>query len=88
MKKCLLLILAFVLMTSANTSYMLFLPCMLFSIFILLYVLYDTLIKRTYKHFNDIGIMTNKEREEKKNEDIKKFSNKDIQNEFIRRFQK
>ena len=88
MKKCMLLIIAFVLMTSTNTNYILFLPCMLFSIFILLYVLYDTLIKRTYKHFSDIGIMTTQEKEEKKNSDLKNFSDKEIQNEFIRRFQK
>lgn len=83
-----LLIVAFVLMTSAHTSYILFLPCMLISIFILLYVLYDTLIKRTYKHFNDIGIMTNKEREEEHNQALSNFTDKEIQSEFIRRFKK
>ena len=88
MKKCILLILAFVLMTSANASYILFLPCMLFSIFILLYVLYDTLIKRTYKHFNEIGILTNKEREEERNKDIKNFTDKEIKQEFLERFSK
>lgn len=88
MKKCILLIIAFVLMTSANTNYQLFLPCMLLSVFILLYVLYDTLIKRTYKHFSDIGIMTTEGREEKKNSDLKNFSDKEIQNEFLRRLEK
>ena len=88
MKKCVLLILSFVLMTSANTSYILFLPCMLFSIFILLYILYDALIKRTYKHFDNLGIMTTQENEDKKNSDLKNYSDKEIQNEFIRRFEK
>lgn len=88
MKKCILLILAFVLMTSASINYRIFLPCMLLSIFILLYVLYDVLIKRTYKHFSNIGIMTTEEREEKKNSALENFSDKEIQNEFIRRFQK
>lgn len=88
MKKCILLIIAFVLMTSASANYQLFLPCMLFSIFILLYVLYDALIKHTYKHFSDIGIMTTEAREEKKNSDLKNFSDKEIQNEFLRRFSK
>ena len=88
MKKCILLIIAFVLMTSANTSYEMFLPCMLFAIFILLYLLYDVLLKCTYKYFNNIGIMTNIEREEKHNKDIKNYSDKEIQNEFIRRFEK
>lgn len=88
MKKCILLILAFVLMISASTSYQMFLPCILFSIFILLYVLYDILMKRTYKHFTDIGIMSNVEREQEKNKALENFSDKDIQNEFLRRFQK
>ena len=88
MKKCLLLILAFVLMTSASASYKMFLPCMLFSIFILLYLLYDILMKRTYKHFNNLGIMTNEEREKEKNKALENISDKEIQNEFIRRFQK
>lgn len=88
MKKCILLIIAFVLMTSASASYKLLMPCMLLAIFILLYVLYDTLIKRTYKHFNDLGIMTSREREEKKNSALENFSDKEIQNEFIRRFEK
>lgn len=88
MKKCILLIIAFVLMTSANTSYQLFLPCMLLSIFILLYELYDVLIKRTYKHFSDIGIMTNEERENEKNKSLENFSDKEIQNEFLRRLGK
>lgn len=88
MKKCLLLILAFVLMTSASASYKMFLPCMLLSIFILLYVLYDVLIKRTYKHFSDIGIMTTEEIEEKKNSALENFSDKEIQNEFLKRLEK
>lgn len=88
MKKCILLIIAFVLMTSASANYQLFLPCMLLSAFILLYVLYDTLIKRTYKHFTDIGIMTTQEKEEKKNKALENFTDKEIQNEFIRRFEK
>lgn len=88
MKKCILLIIAFVLMTSASANYQLFLPGMLFSIFILLYVLYDVLIKRTYKHFSDIGIMTTEAREEKKNSALENFTDKEIQNEFVRRFQK
>lgn len=88
MRKCILLIIAFVLMTSASASYKVFLPCMLISIFILLYVLYDVLIKRTYKHFSDIGIMTTEEKEEKKNKALENFTDKEIQNEFIRRFQK
>ena len=88
MKKCILLILAFVLMTSANASYKVFLPCMLISIFILLYVLYDVLIKRTYKHFSDIGIMTTQEKEDKKNKALENFTDKEIQNEFIKRFEK
>ena len=75
-------------MTSASANYQLFLPCMLVSVFILLYVLYDILIKRTYKHFSDIGIMTTEEREEKKNSALENFSDKEIQNEFIRRFGK
>ena len=33
MKKCILLIIAFVIMTSASTSYKTFLPCMLISFF-------------------------------------------------------
>lgn len=88
MRKCILLIIAFVLMTSATTNYQLFLPCMLISVFMLLYVLYDVLIKRTYKHFSDIGIMTTEAREEKKNSALENFSDKEIQNEFIRRFEK
>lgn len=88
MKKCILLIIAFVLMTSANTNYQLFLPGMLFSIFILLYVLYDALIKRTYKDFSEIGIMTTQEKEEKKNKALENFTDKEIQNEFLRRFSK
>lgn len=88
MRKCILLIIAFVLMTSASANYKVFLPCMLISIFILLYLLYDVLIKRTYKYFSDIGIMTTKEKEEKKNSDLKNFSDKEIQNEYIRRFEK
>lgn len=88
MKKCILLILAFVLMTSSNKSYAIFFPCMLFGIFILLYVLYDVLMKRTYKYFSDIGIMTTEAREEKKNSALENFSDKEIQNEFIRRFEK
>ena len=75
-------------MTSASASYKIFLPCMLSSIFILLYVLYDVLIKRTYKQFTDIGIMTTEEKENKKNSDLNNFSDKEIQNEFIRRFEK
>lgn len=88
MRKCILLIIAFVLMTSASANYKVFLPCMLISIFILLYLLYDVLIKRTYKYFSDLGIMTTKEKEEKKNSDLKNFSDKEIQNEYIRRFEK
>ena len=88
MKKCILLIMAFVLMTSTSANYKVFLPCMLISTFILLYALYDVLIKRTYKYFSDIGIMTTEKREEKKNSDLKNFSDKEIQNEFIRRFEK
>lgn len=88
MKKCILLIIAFVLMTSASASYKLFLPCILISVYMLLYVLYDVLIKRTYKHFSDIGIMTKEEIEEKKNAALENFSDKEIQNEFIRRFEK
>lgn len=88
MTKCVLLILAFVLMTSASANYKLFLPCILLSIFILLYVLYDVLIKRTYKHFSDIGIMTTEEKEEKKNSALENFTDKEIQNEFIKRFEK
>lgn len=75
-------------MTSASSRYKLFLPCILISAFMLLYVLYDVLIKRTYKHFSNIGIMTTQEIEDKKNSDLKNFSDKEIQNEFIRRFQK
>lgn len=88
MKKCTLLILAFVLMINANESYIFFLPCMVLSIFILLYILYDVLIKRTYKYFNELGIMTNKEREKEHNNALSNFTNKEIQNEYIRRFSK
>ena len=88
MKKCILLIIAFVLMTSASASYIVFLPCILISVFMLLYILYDVLIKHTYKYFSDIGIMTTEEKEKKKNSDLKNFSDKEIQNEFIRRFEK
>ena len=88
MKKCILLIIAFVLIASASASYTVFLPCILISVFMLLYILYDVLIKHTYKYFRDIGIMTTEEKEEKKNSDLKNFSDKEIQNEFIRRFEK
>lgn len=88
MKKCILLIIAFVLLTSTSANYKMFLPCILISVFILLYVLYDVLIKRTYKYFSDIGIMTTKEIEEKKKAALENFSDKEIQNEFIRRFEK
>lgn len=88
MKKCILLIIAFVLMTSASANYKLLLPCILISVYMLLYVLYDVLIKRTYKHFSDIGIMTTEEIEEKKNAALENFSDKEIQNEIIRRFEK
>ena len=88
MKKCILLILAFVMMTSANTNYQLFFPCMLLSMFILLYVLYDALMKKIYRHFIELDIMTTQEKEEKKNSDLNNFSDKEIQNEFIRRFEK
>lgn len=88
MKKCILLIIAFVLMTSANTSYQLFLPCMLLSLFISLYVLYDALMKKIYKHFIELGIMTTQEKEENKNKALENFTDKEIQNEFIRRFEK
>lgn len=88
MRKCIMLILAFVLMTSANASYTLFLPCILIGAYTLLYVLYDVLIKRTYKHFSNIGIMTTEEKEKKKNKALENFTDKEIQNEFIRRFEK
>lgn len=88
MKKCILLIMAFVLMTSASTNYKLLLPGILISVYMLLYVLYDVLIKRTYKHFSDIGIMTTEEIEDKKNKALENFTDKEIQNEFIRRFEK
>lgn len=88
MKKCLLLILAFVLMITGNTNYQLFLPCMLLSMFILLYVLYDALMKKIYKHFIELDIMTTQEKEEKKNKALENFTDKEIQNEFIRRFEK
>lgn len=88
MKKCILLIIAFVLMTSANTNYQLFLPYMLLSVFILLYVLYDAFMKKIYKHFIELGIMTTQEKEEKKNKALENFTDKEIQNEFIRRFEK
>lgn len=88
MKKCILLIMAFVLMTSASANYKMFLACILISIFILLYVLYDVLMKKIYKHFIELGIMTTEEIEEKKNKALENFTDKEIQNEFIRRFEK